>query len=867
VAFFFNIDRIDDSSDDVFFVEGTASCRGTVTYLVTDGRVLHVRSPSQVDINAVNISCSELGEQTGGNVHLQAENVSCSTSGYLLEDGKLYGSFVDFFAGGPIVSLDGVLDFSTTSLTTGNNCAFELASNSTLRIGTISTGITGFGPVLLCSRTGEFSLDIGRIVATGSSNAYGIKFSGSGQLNANIHTCILPQATLYNTSDNGSIYLSGQLFRKTAPPLDTSSFTASAESAIVVSNGNAPIEINVDTLEISAESSNHAFFFVNGNNKQEARFAGSVTSLRALENTRLGSVIACHLQLSVLTTNALKPDNQELWFFGNLRAGSRFSFGDIFDLNDNSGAVIHFQGDKPLFTIQGGNIRTRRGRALVVGKGRVVATFTRLERIRKGILVESSTSCNVSVQEMVVGTGGDIDAPLVRIDDDGSSDNNNEQSTFFFDTLRCPAQENTSCILVRSGNCKIGGKYAQVQNRLLEVNRDSNTSGFTRVSLDVYRVDALDNGADEVVLISQDNSEELEAKIHIDEIESGPQILRAQNPTVCNVSGTSWTSSEGCPDVQGIAQESTRCFLSLGALDGGNSNVVRFRDLQAQGTVQSIRREGTADSCVDVRRCAFRLHFGTLEELGSDAGSVVRIDESVNFGELASVFSFGTLQVSETDDSPAIRINNNFASSKLEDREYKLKVVGDSLFSGNSRAIEADVKCYEDFIGPSGSSSLVTQIGLITCLRGSDEAVRYVLHAVVNNANDNPSNPQCFQIYHKGNISCKNGATCMVVDVDDRSSQTVKYLSPVGTVTGEFYSTGKALEFEDVGTNDSTILASGNCIFFGSDPSVASNSDITIQNMSTVVYKGKFRVSFTSSSIVADVGGNTYNIQNALPGF
>jgi hypothetical protein len=438
---------------------------------------------------------------------------------------------------------------------------------------------------------------------------------------------------------------------------------------------------------------------------------------------------------------------------------------------------------------------------------------------------------------------------------------------------------------VRSGNCKIGGKYAQVQNRLLEVNRDSDTSGFTRVSLDVYRVDGLDNGAEEVVLISQDNSEDLEAKIHIDEIESGPQILRAQRTTVCNASGTSWKTSKGCLDVQGISQESTKCFLSLGALDGGNSNVdaVCLRNLEAQGTVQSIRREGTADSCVDVRRCGFRLHFGTLEELGSDAGSVVRIDESVNFGELASVFSFGTLQVSETDDtetddSPAIRINNNFANNDLEGNNYQLKVIGDSLFSGNAGAIKADVKCYEDSTGPSGSSSLVTQIGLITCLRKRDkppserdEAVRYMLHAVVNNANDNPSNPQCFQLYHKGNISCDNDATCMVVDVGDRSpnndSSKVIYEHPVGTVTGEFYSMGQALEFEGVGTNDSTILASGNCVFFGSDSSVASNDDITIQNMGTVVYRGRFRVSFTSPSIVSDVGGNTYNIQNALPDF
>ena len=119
---------------------------------------------------------------------------------------------------------------------------------------------------------------------------------------------------------------------------------------------------------------------------------------------------------------------------------------------------------------------------------------------------------------------------------------------------------------MRSGNCKIGGKYAQVQNRLLEVNRDSDVVDFTNVDLDVYRIDALDSGANKVVLVSQDDSEELEAKIHIGEIESNVQILRAQRPTVCNISGTGWSTPGSCVDVQGISVDATKCFLSLGEL-------------------------------------------------------------------------------------------------------------------------------------------------------------------------------------------------------------------------------------------------------------------------------------------------------------
>jgi hypothetical protein len=352
----------------------------------------------------------------------------------------------------------------------------------------------------------------------------------------------------------------------------------------------------------------------------------------------------------------------------------------------------------------------------------------------------------------------------------------------------------------------------------LEVNRDN--GDFTRVSLHVYRVDALGNSADQVVLVSQDNSEDLEAKIHIGEIESDVQILRAQRPTVCNISGTSWKTSGECLNIQGISQESTKCFLSLGRLDvdGTNIDTVALNNLEVQGTVQSIRREGVVDSCVDLRHCGFRLHFGALEELGS-AGSVVRIEESVNFGDSPSVFSFGTLQVSETDGAAAVRIDNNFASSTLADREYKLKVVGDSLFSGTARAIEADVKCYEEGVGDdkvSGSSSLIVQIGLITCLRRAGEAVRYTLHADVESNISAANIPKCFQLYHKGNISCKNGATCMVIDTRDREDG-VSYFDPVATLTGELYSTGNALVFEGVISGDA-ILASGNCVFFGTDP-------------------------------------------------
>jgi hypothetical protein len=258
-------------------VEG-ASCRGRVTRLTTNGRVLQIGTGSCVDIDAVNVSCSQLGGQAGGDVHLQGENVSCSSNGYLLGDGAMYGSFVDFFAGAPITASGGVLDFSANSLVTGNNTAFDLSTKSTLRIGRIATGITELLPVLSCSGDADISLNVGRIETnTSPSNAYGIDFSGFGQLNAVIDTCILPQATLFNTSDEGSVYLSGQLFRKTATPPDTTSFAA---IAIVASTGNAPIEVNVDAFEITASSPNHAAFFVEGNDKGKARLAGHCGLLR-----------------------------------------------------------------------------------------------------------------------------------------------------------------------------------------------------------------------------------------------------------------------------------------------------------------------------------------------------------------------------------------------------------------------------------------------------------------------------------------------------------------------------------------------------------------------------------------------------------